>query len=75
MEEQKKVELDFVTTDELVGELMKRHDRCLVVLHTQKGYVVPYYRGYATDAIGLANYAANRIFSLLVAEYPPNGAG
>jgi hypothetical protein len=61
-----RIELGMVPLDELIRELQGRHRRMLFVGVDVEDSVQLYKSGYMTDAVGLAEYAARKLLSILV---------
>ena len=61
-----RIDLGMVPLDELVRELQGRHRRMLFVGVDVEDRVQLYKSGYMTDAVGLAEYAARKLLSILV---------
>lgn len=59
-------ELEFVTTDELWGELKKRFQSCLFVGQDVRDHLQLLYGGYGSHCIGLARYAEKRLYDFIV---------
>lgn len=64
-ERELKFELAHVPSDDLLGELKKRHERMLFVGVTVKDDITLRWRGFGMDALGMAEYARVRLHDLL----------
>lgn len=77
MADEPAVDLELVSSDQLIDEILRRHHRMLIVSwkvpttqadSDEAGTLGLRWRGLCTDAMGLCDYARTRLYEMLVEQ-------